>query len=250
MGWKTKTIFWTAIGLSCAWLVITLILGAAGISRFVSEGFQLEARDIIAILITLALAIQPAIILWLIVRAIRLRDDGSLLRKIARAIYPLLALVLLPVDAKAIQYLRDQSYLAMIQRWHTGSITYLCSTHSQKADYDPKTVGPIELKLKEIRHPGKLATWIVLWPHQEPIRATSFHAHTGSFGGSSGISWHQPDGRHMIAYLSFSDVMGKFGTTSIWLELIQSEKPQSEFVPGTVPSVKYTCGPDLTSYHD
>jgi hypothetical protein len=248
--WQTKIAFWAAICVSCLWLVLTIAIGVAGIRQFTAHGFGPNGRGSIEILIVLAATLQPPIILFLIVRAIRFRNAGRPVWIVARALYPMASTIFVIGWFKAIQYLFYQSEMRMIERWRAGSITYVCSTYSPAADYNPKTIGPIQLRLTQFRHPGKLSTWIVAWPGKAPIKAASFEAHTGSIGGSQGIKWRQPNGRQMIAYVSFSDLMNEYGPASIWVALAQGDEALKAVNPDTLPSTRFTCGPDPNSYRE
>jgi hypothetical protein len=230
------------------WLVLAIAIGVVGIRVFLAESFRPTGRGPVEILIIAALVLQPLVILLLIVRAIRLQGVGRPLRIVARALYPLVSVILSSAFAGALMNLAFQSDLRRVQRWRSGSITYVCSTYSPTADYDPKTIGATKLRLTEYRHPGKLGTWIVAWPVKTPITATSFDARTGSIGGSQGIKWREPDGRHTTAYLSFSDLMIKYGPESIWVALVQGDEAARALHPDAMRSTMFTCGPDPTSY--
>ena len=85
--WQTKIIFWTAICVSSAWLIVTVAIDLVGILQFSAEEFSPIGRRPLEILIVFGLTLQPLIVLLLIVRAIRHRGSGQPLRKIARAAY-------------------------------------------------------------------------------------------------------------------------------------------------------------------
>lgn len=239
-----------AILVSCAWLVVAIAVSAVAIRLFFEGGFRATGRGTVEILMMVGFVLQPLVALWLIFRAVRLRNIGQPLRIVARALYPLAPVILLAADAKALQSLHSKSEIRRFERLRTGSIAYVCSRFSRRMDYDPKTAGPTEFTLTQIRHPGQLASWTVTWPGKTPIQATSFDARTGSIGGSQGIEWRQPDGRHMIAYLSFSDVLGEFGPASLWVALADGETPMRVLSPQTMPPITSVCGPDPTSYRE
>lgn len=251
VGWRTTAIFWAAICLSCIWFAFAAAIVVARSHLLFADGFSPSGLGTVETLIAIVLALQPILVLFLIVRAIRLRGAGSPPRRVVRAFYPLVPAILLVGDVKGLQYLDVQSEMRRVSPWSTGSITYVCSTHSRTIDYDPTTIGPVELKLKEIRHLGKPGTWIVIWPGKKPIEARSFPIQTGSIGGSRGIEWREADGRHMTAYLSFSDIMTKYGPAGFWVELVNSGLPAKLVNPATAtPSTSFTCGPDPTSYRE
>lgn len=249
-GRRMTAIFWTAICASCIWFALAIAIVVGGNRLLFADGFCPSGRGTVEILIAVALTLQPVLILFLIVRAIRLRGAGSPLRIVVRALYPLVPAILLVGDVKALQYLDVQSEMRRVSQWSMGSITYVCSTYSRTIDYNPTTIGAIALRFREIRHPGKPGTWIVVWPGKKPIEARSFPIHTGSIGGSQGIDWREPDGRHMIAYLSFSDIMTEYGPAGFWATLVQSDLSAKLVNPVATPSTEFTCGPDPTSYRE
>ena len=257
MSGRTRIVFWTAICASCVWLAVAVAIGVAGVRRFFAGGFGSAGRSFLEILSVLGLTILPLAVLLLIVWAIRRRGSGRPLRGIARAFCPLMPAALLFTYAQAIQYLDVQ---AKIRRWTTGSITYVCA-----ADYGSATAD--DLRLVEQRHPGKLSTWTVeglrlteqrrpgelgawtvQWPGKKPIEAKSFDANTRSIGGSQGITWLEPDGRHMTAYLSFSDVLGEYGSPVIWISMVPGEQSGKPVNLDATGARKFTCGVDLASY--
>ncbi len=253
--WQTAVAFWTATFVSCLWLAVIAVGSAfVGIRTFIAQGgFNPTGHEPLEILIVALLALQPLVILALVIRAIRLRNVGRPMLKIARALYPLMFIALFVPLVRGLRYLSAESEMRRIERsWGVGTITYLCSTHSTTADYSPRTTGPITLRLTEIRHLGKLGTWFVSWPGKRPIEAVSFPARTGSEGGSQGIKWREPDGQLTTAVLSFSDVMTEHGPGSIWVLVAQGDVPVKDFVPvaQAISSTSYTCGPDPASYRE
>jgi hypothetical protein len=237
---QTRIVFWTAICASCVWLIVAVAIGAAGIVRFSAGGFGSTGRAPLEILIVSGLTLLPLIVFLLIVRAIRRRSSGLPWRIIARALYPLIPVVLLNVYVGAVEYLG----LQFDMRLRTiGSTTYVCSKNSITMEYDPAAA--IDLRLTERRHPGKVGTWIVAWPGKKPIEATSFPANTGSIGGSQGLAWREPDGRHMTAYLSFSDLVGLYGPAGMWLSLVPGDQATKGATLDATASTKFTCGLDL-----
>jgi len=243
--WQVKAGFWGAITASCLWLALVTTVDVSVILRTYADGFGGDRTNILLRCIFL---IQPPLILWLIIRAIRLRNSGQPVRVLARALLPLgLALATFACVLLA-RHLFDRAALEQFHRWETGEVTYLCSQSTVTADYDPRTAGPIGLRLIEVRQPNTLGTWTVSWPGQKPIKAKAFPARTGSIGGSMGLRWTEADSQHKVAYLSFSDIVGPTGTTSIWLEMRQDIGPKGAFDPDILPPTRFTCGPDPKSY--
>lgn len=149
----------------------------------------------------------------------------------------IVSVVLLAISVETFFHFRHR-------RNHDGPITYVCSPSSQAVDYSPKTIGPAELRITKLPHPGTFPTWTVAWPGRMPIKATSFQLRTGSFGGSQGIKWREPDGRQMIASLSFSDLVTENGPNTIWVELTKADEHPSDTSSQIESSTKFTCGPD------
>lgn len=242
--WPTKIIFWTAICISCAWLVVAAAFDVGGFISFFAGGFGSSGRSLFEILIVFGLTAIPVAVLFLILRAIRRRASGRPFWVLARAVCPLIPAAFLVTYLDAVQYL---DFLTHARLSSTGSITYVCSTKSRTFDYDPKTIGTIELKLTEYRHPGSLGVWAVEWPGKKPIEAKSFRARTGSIGGSQGITWLEPNGQRMTAYLSFSDILSKYGPAGIWVSVLEGDPPEK--APGLFSSASpiFFCGPDPAS---
>jgi hypothetical protein len=246
-----KIIFWAAICVSCVWLIFTIVTGLAADSRFFAGGFRATGRDPLEILIASAFALQPLAVLFLIVRAIRLRGEGRQLRIVARALYPLAPAVLLFGYVKALLYLDSQFEMRMELRRRTGSMTYLCWSNSPSGRRDPKKIGAPILRLIERRHPGQSSTWTVVWPGKKPIAAASFQASTGNIGGSEGIAWKDSHGRSMVAYLLFSDlVSSSYGTAGFLLLLVQSDVRESTPNLGAMRSTNFDCKPDAAYYQE
>jgi hypothetical protein len=103
----------------------------------------------------------------------------------------------------------------------------------------------------ERRHYGRLSDWAVAWPGMKPIAAVSFHARTGSIGGSQGIAWKDSDGRPMTAYLSFSDVMDhSYGTTETLVKLVQGDRQKNVPDFDAINPPDFHCTADRASYHE
>ena len=98
-------------------------------------------------------------------------------------------------------------------------VTYQCSRHSKSVDYNPNTIGSIELKLIADYQVGKPTVWRVQKPGGQPVPTIDFQADTGSIGGSHGILWRREDGQRSGARLSFSDVVYDYGPQTIWAEV-------------------------------
>jgi len=242
--WPTKIIFWTAICTSSLWLIVSVAFDVRGFFQFFAGGFGPSGRGPLEILIVFGLTVLPLATLFLIVRAIRLRTSGRAIWVIARAFYPLMLAVFLTAYPDAIDLLDLQTRLRL---WNTGSITYICSTKPRTFDFDSKSTEAIELRLTEYRHRGKPSAWTVEWPGKKPLAVKSFDARTGSIGGSQGITWLEPHGQRMTAYLSFSDVISTYGPASIWISVLEGGPPET--APGQFVSASpnFFCGPDSAS---
>jgi hypothetical protein len=242
IGLPAKIVFWTAICLSSLWLAVTAFAGwMVGFRVFAGIG-----RAPLEVLIASTFALQPFLILFLIVRAIRLRSEGRLLQIIARALLPLASALLIAGYFKAFEYLNYQTEIRMKLRRETGSFSYHCSLrHREPIEVDARV-----LRLIEQRHREQPSTWTVVWPGKEPISATSFQTRTWSIGGSQGIAWKASDGRSSVAYLLFSDVVSSYGPTGILVLLSQSDILESTPDLPAMHSKNFYCKPDLASYHE
>lgn len=239
----TKIAFWAVLFVSCVCLALTTFLGAAAIRFFFKEGFALAGRGPLEIAAVLGLVLQPFVVLFLIVRATRLQNTGRSLRIIARAFYPLFPIVLLPIWFDAARYLDSQFEKRRAIRWSVSGITYVCRTHAPSTDGKHGTARPPMLRLTEYRHSGRPGTWIVAWPGKTPIKVESFAVRTGSIGGSQGIRWREPDGRHMVAVLSFSDLVSELGPLGLWGEMAEGDTAAGLSPPRAMPSTGFDCGP-------
>jgi hypothetical protein len=244
--WQTKIVFWAAIIVSGVCLVLLAALDVVAIHSLFTRGLRPAELEPIEILNLSAFALLPPILLFLIIRAIRLRADGRTAWIIARAFYPLAVVALLMCFVFARNYFDIRSEIWRDARWTEGSIVHVCSTFSSTIDYDLRTIGSTRLRLMEFRNPGKLSTWFVIWPGKAPIQTESFDVQTGSIGGSEGIKWREPDGTHRVAHLSFSDLMGEYGPSTIWVDIAQSDVAGK--ILNSDPMPKLTCGPDPASY--
>ena len=95
-----------AICASGAWLAFTALMGFSALWRFFAGEFFWAGHGAREILIVITFVLQPVVVLWLIVRAIRLRNDGQALRIVARALYPLATAILLFTYIEAFKYLQ------------------------------------------------------------------------------------------------------------------------------------------------
>lgn len=119
-----------------------------------------------------------------------------------------------------------------------GTVTYTCG-RSDTVDFDGVRVGRTELSLVVRRRPGAPAAWQVRAPGAAAVPASTFVANTGSIGGSQGLRWRQADGSMATAVMSFSDLVGEFGSETIWFV-----RPPADGVDRT----GLVCGPDPKSF--
>jgi hypothetical protein len=244
-----KIAFWAAICVSSGWLLLTAALGARMVQREIANGFRLVGNPL-EVLIVLAFALQPFLILFLIIRAIRRRGDGQPLWIVMRALYPLILIPLVAVYLPALNYLLEQSELRRYVSWHSGTMTYVCSPHGPAVSQDPNYAWAVHLHLTVHRHPGQLGTWSLVWLGKKPVQATSFRARTGSFGGSQGIRWRDPDGQPKAAYLSFSDVMTDHGSAEIYVARAPVDAGGKTSEPEAMLPIDLICVADLASYRE
>jgi hypothetical protein len=128
-----------------------------------------------------------------------------------------------------------------------GMITYQCSGRSGPADFDPRTIGPSELFLILRKQEGDLMNWTVREPGHAPVHASTFAVNTGSIGGSQGLRWLTPGGELITATLSFSDVIGRYGPETIWVQMSRTDN-RHDGVGNKPIDNKLTCGPDPASH--
>ncbi|HVU21480.1 MAG TPA: hypothetical protein VHE09_12175 [Rhizomicrobium sp.] len=243
-----KIVFWMAIFVSGVWLAFTALVGFLVLRHFLYGGSSWRDYSGLEMLIVAAFALQPFLVLWLIIRAILLRGDGQALRIVARALYPFATVILLLAYIKAHAYLEVQEEMRREIRWHTGSIAYAC--HAHKANNGLQATGPIEMTLTEHRHLDQLSDWVVERAGERPIAATSFHARTGSIGGSQGIKWQDADGQKITAYLSFSDMVSDDGPLEIYVALLRGDAAEKATSPEAMLSIDYVCVPNPASYRE
>lgn len=247
-GWHLKALFWTAIFASAVCLAVVSASVAGGFRLYLLGSFGPPERGLLETLTILVWTALPLTGLFLIVRAIRRRDTERPRQTIIRALYPLAALPLAFFCMKAFDYLDLQSFLRQLERWRSGSVSYLCSEFSPGPG---SQTGRTKLKLAEQRHPGAQSTWTVFWPEQAPIKATSFQVDLGSIGGSQGIKWREPGGQAMTAYLSFSDIIvGQGASADITVNVFEGDIAENARNLDARNAQGFGCVPDKSSYRD
>jgi hypothetical protein len=237
--------FWAAICASCVWFVLTIAAGLEAGLRFRAGGVAVAGHTPFEFLIASVFALQPFVILFLIVRAIRHRREGPPSKYVIRALYPLAPVLFLVGYIKALGYLVIQSERRLDLRRANASVIYVCSFAHQ-----PQQIGSPVLKLMERRHPGQLSSWTIAWPGMKPIAAASFETSTAAFGGSQGLAWKDSDGRPMIAYVSFSDLIDMHGPMGVLVQLVQSDVRDSTPGRDKTGSPNFDCKSDPASYRE
>lgn len=245
-----QCLYWAALSVSCLWFLLAMIASVYCLAALFHKAPRLNEARAIEVAIYLVVAIQPVAIGWCIIRAIRLRHVGPSSRIVARATAPLATTALLAVLVSGYVYDLNQIRARTMRQATTGSITYDCSEQSETLDFDPSNIGEITLRLTSLRHPRELSNWTVHWLGKPPIEAQSFDADTGSMGGSQGIEWRDADGRTMVAFLSFSDIYGEYGTTTIWTTVVRGEIATAQGKLDAGEFTRFTCGPDPKSYRE
>jgi hypothetical protein len=131
----------------------------------------------------------------------------------------------------------------LYQPTRPGLIEYACERNHRAADFIPERVRSVDLRLTRMVVPGVRASeWEVKTPAGVAGKAVTFRLETGSFGGSEGFQWKGADGRTRTAFVSFSDIVGKFGPYSAWVDLAEGGS-RTYKGPGKSDYEKYTCGP-------
>ena len=129
------------------------------------------------------------------------------------------AIIVLVVGTFLVAHEIRQQRIQEILAGPVGWVTYRCSSFSKTVDYNPKTIGPVELILIAHYKDGQPTEWRVQRPGSPPIRTMNFNANTGSIGGSQGILWHNFIGKKSAATLSFSDIVHRGVPQTIWVEI-------------------------------
>jgi hypothetical protein len=228
--------------LSCAWFLLSVAIDLTLVRAILIGGFTVAGRDWIAALVTGFFLIHPLLVLCLIIRAIRRRNVGRPLRVLSRALLALAPALVIIGTALGLRYRDEQAWQKRVNHMKTYGISYVCS---QAADNDHKV---IELRLVRTPRPNGLEGWTVARSREKPTKAVGFSIDTGSIGGSQGIRWTEPDGQHKVAYLSFSDLVAEFGTTTIFMEMRQDLVATPDFDPGRSPSTRLICNLDPANY--
>ena len=102
-GLLVKIAFWAAIFVASLWLLISIAFGAVAVLGIIPREYVPGGHTLPEILIVLVLLLQPFLILFLIVRAIRLRHQDSAARRILRALYPLVLATIVVADFGAFE---------------------------------------------------------------------------------------------------------------------------------------------------
>jgi hypothetical protein len=127
---------------------------------------------------------------------------------------------------------------------------YRCAAPGKMMDYGPEHSGILAFHLIN-SDPGEATdSWSVRYPEKQAISAESFRADTRSIGGSLGLQWVEPDGAPVLAFLSFSDIIGIDGPETVWVQL-KATNVTRNFGMNLVPAPdlndptfeRFTCGP-------
>jgi hypothetical protein len=253
MGRNWRLAYWIVMVLSGLWLALSSVASAGLLFRIMRGYERIEEYPITDFVIGSIIILQPLLIAWLIKRAHRMRMTGSTPSIIARAALPISTIALLFAAVAATNYYQILilNKRAMEEAWYArnSTITFDCSRESKSVDFDPKQIGAIGLRLTSIRRDQQPDEWLVTWPDQTPISATSFDFDTGSFGGSQGISWQSANGTNMVAILSFSDiVLGRYGSQTIWVRIEEGNAIGTREFLDSIHRKDFTCGPNLETY--
>lgn len=242
--------YWAVMVISGAWFLLALVASGYLLFAGVDGAWRIHERLFTELIVGAVVIFQPLLILWVMLRAYKLRHQGTTLLIIGRAGLPLSTIFLIVATVTANIYNHNRLIKIAMRQQSTGSITFDCSTTSETVDFDRKKIGPVELRLMSTRRDGQPRRWTVQWQGQSSISAETFEASTGSIGGSQGLKWIDRNGRPRSALLSFSDILGPYGPQSIWVTLVEadSEGIQKELDAGR--RIDFTCGPDPKSYHE
>ncbi len=253
MGRNWQIAYCIVMVLSGLWLVLSAVASVGLLFDLARESERFDYHLIAKLVIGSIIVLQPLLTGWLIKRAHRMRMTGSTPFIIARAALPVSTIALLFAAYVANNYYQNLilSKRTRQEAWQARNktITYDCSRDSKAVDFDPERIGTIDLRLTSIQREQQPDAWLVKWPGQTPISATSFHVDTGSFGGSQGIRWRRANGTNMVAILSFSDiVLGPYGPASIWVRIQEGSSTGIRANLDSYDPPDFTCGPDPKTY--
>jgi len=196
---------------SCLWFLIALMLNGYILFSVAHGAKQLHDWKISELIVGAVIFVQPLLTIWAILRANRLRNQGSGLRNLGRAALPLSTVTLLAGSIVTNIYYKRYIEENLVQQRSTGTISWDCSAKSQTVDFNSDKTGPIGLRLISTRRRAQSQNWIVQWPGKAPISATKFDASTGSIGGSMGLTWLEISGKPMAPYCPLVTSSGRTG---------------------------------------
>lgn len=240
--------FWGILALSIGWLLLAVLIWPRSLEALIHQPLLRKPSGSWAMVgVSIVALVQPPALAWLIYRAVRGRHylrAGALIVSAATPLSSLAAIALLMATANMLEKraLREHEI-----HQSTGSISYVCEKNHPSVDFRRDAMGSVQLILTEHRHGDAPTTWTIAWPAEMAGAAANFDADTGSIGGSQGIQWQAARGRYS-ATLSFSDLLGEYGTATIWLRMKRSD--DRDFSRDSDPAyIDMTCGPDPESYH-
>ncbi|MGC6330407.1 hypothetical protein [Rhizorhabdus sp. FW153] len=239
--------FWGMLALSIGWLLLAVLIWPRSLEALIHQPLLRKPSGSWAMVgVSIIALMQPPALAWLIYRAVRgrySRRAGALIVSAAAPLSTLAAIALLMTTAKVLE---KRALHEHEMRLSTGSISYVCEKDHPSVDFRRDAMRSTQLILTKHRHGDTPPTWTIAWPAEMAGAAANFDADTGSIGGSQGIQWRAARGRYS-ATLSFSDVLGEYGTATIWLRMKRSD--DRDFSRDSDPAyIDMTCGPDPESY--
>ncbi|MES2494219.1 MAG: hypothetical protein V4579_13180 [Pseudomonadota bacterium] len=247
-GWRIG--YWVVMAISSAWFLLALVASGYLLFSRTDGAWRMHQRSFTELIVGTMVVVQPLLIIWLILRAYKLRHQGAKFFVIGRAALPLSTGLLIVATVAANIYNDNRLAKIAMGQLFNGSVIFDCSKSSEVVDFNREKIGPIELRLTSTRRDRGPRRWIVQWPGKAPIVATNFDAATGSYGGSQGLSWTGTDGKPMSALLSFSDILGPYGPQTIWVTVVSAKQAQIQQKLDAGEITNFTCGLDLKSYHE
>jgi len=233
-GWQIG--FWLALVVSIGWLCVALLSwpGAIRPGPFINQGVPVTE-----VLPQLFLIIQPPVVTWLIVKALRGRKRRYGWRLIASASVPLLGFFVFVFLVEFAEYHRRHQEFVLREPGTKIRTNYICERNHKAVDFHRNMMERVDLKLTSIVVVGAKKLWLIQEPGQAIRYARTFSYDTGSIGGSEGIKWVDAGGVTRTAAISFSDIHDRLGPASIWIEMPPSSltQPAEEWHP------TFTCGP-------
>lgn len=235
-----KVIFWAGLTLTAAWLLLLVTLGFLMLYSGAFDGgiYHAPAERLVRLLVL----VSPLGATAVAVRAFFLRQDRPKLAGLALIFLPPVTTAIMFAGQGLDNHLRAQRIIAEGIRRSHSSVTFVCGE-------DDGASSRQGLKISTIWQPTKRRNWVVAWNGKPPVPVEQFEAHTGFIGGSLGMAWRDNRGNPISAQVSFSDVIGNYGPTKMFVSLAEATPADLQRKIDRNDYRRFYCVPDPASYH-